>query len=84
MSQQSRRHQAVRDVTGSAWTYEGDWLALFDLHVVPAGDFSGRMLAWINATLGTDYPDLPGAQQAFAEDQGATNWSSLGAFTLPP
>jgi hypothetical protein len=80
MTNQGARQQSVRDVTGTALDYNGDWHALFDLAGIPAGDFNGRLLAWINGRLGVTYPDLPGAMQAFAESQGAYNWSSMGTF----
>lgn len=82
MSNQGLVQQSVRDSTGTALNYNGDWHALFDAGGIAAGSFNGRLLAWINTTLGTSYPDLPGAMQAFAVDQGYTNWSSMGTITL--
>lgn len=76
--------QAVRDNTGTTLDYNGDWHALFDAEGITAGDFNGRMLAWINQTLGTSYADLPGAQHAFAVDQGFNNWSSMNTLALSP
>lgn len=76
--------QAVRDNTGTTLDYNGDWHALFDAEGITAGDFNGRMLAWINQTLGTSYADLPGAQHAFAVDQGFNNWSSMNTFVTGP
>lgn len=82
MSQQGLKQAAVRAATGTELTYEGDWHALFNDAGIAEGPFNGRLLAWINARLGTTYDSLPGAQQAFAADQGAYNWSSLGTFIV--
>lgn len=59
-----------------------NWHAVFDTDAIPAGDFNGRMLAWINSKLSSNYPDLAGAQQAFAEDQGFNNWASMNDVTF--
>lgn len=42
---QGARQQSVRDVTGTALDYNGDFSALFDQAGIPAGDWNGRMLA---------------------------------------
>lgn len=84
MSQQGARQASVRAVTGTTLDYNGDWSALFDLYAIPQGDWNGRMLAWINAALAKSYTNLPDAMQAFAQDQGAYNWSSLGTFVTNP
>ena len=82
MSAQSDRQAAVRAYTGTALTYEGDWLALFDqLGISPDGGFNGRLLAWINYALGANYTEINGAMAAYAVTAGATNWSSMG--TVP-
>lgn len=82
MTQQGLRQQSVRDITGTAYDYNGDWHALFDVYGIPTGEFNGRLLAWINSVMGESFTELNGAMQAFAEDQGAANWSSLGTFLL--
>lgn len=73
-------HAAVRAVTGTSRSYNEDWHALFDNEGIAAGPFNARMLAWINATLGTSYTNVNEAMQAFAVDQGFTNWSSMNTF----
>lgn len=78
---QSDRQASVRAVTGTAWTYEGDWSALFDSASIPAGSFNGRLLAWINSTMSASYTELNGAMQAYAVSQGAASWNELGTFT---
>lgn len=77
---QGLRQQSVRDLTGTALDYNSDWSALFDDAGIAAGPWNGRLLAWINNTLGTSYAGLPAAQQAFAVSRGYANWSSMGDF----
>lgn len=79
-TQQGKRQQSVRDATGTATAYEGDWHALFDLDGIVAGPYNGRLLAWINLTLGATYTSLPDAQAAYAATQGADNWSAMGSL----
>lgn len=38
--------RAVRAVTGTKGSYEGDWHAYFDMQGIPAGQFNGRMLTY--------------------------------------
>jgi hypothetical protein len=59
-----------------------NWHAVLDKDEIDPGDFNGRMLAWINAKLGTSYPDLAGAQQAFAVSQGFNNWASMNTVVF--
>jgi len=80
MSNQSDRQASVRAITGTAYPYEGDFHALFDLAYIPAGDFNGRFLQWINQKLFTTYTDLPSAQAALAAANGASDFNSLGTF----
>jgi hypothetical protein len=82
MSQQGLRQQSVRDVTGTEFSVEGDWHALWDDAEIPAGMFNERMLAWINLKLAplVDYTNVNDAMNAFAADQGFVNWSSMGTF----
>lgn len=80
MTNQSDKQQSVRDATGTALNYEGDWHALFDDAGIPVGDFNGRMLDWINDYLGSSYTELNGAMNAFAIASGVANWNSLGFF----
>lgn len=83
---QGLRQKTVRDVTGTALSYEGDWHALFDLQTVADGDFNGRLLKWINTQLSASYTDVNGAMAAFAAakaaDTDVTNWGAMGAFTI--
>lgn len=84
LTNQSARQASVRDATGTAWTYEGDWHALFDAAGIAVGDFNGRMLAWINGQLGSSYADVNGAMNAYAVAKGSASWNELGAFSVVP
>ena len=84
MNNQGGVQQAVRDSTGTALDYNGDWSALFDADGIATGPWSGRMLAWINATLSASYVNVNEAMQAFAVSQGFNNWSSMNTVTLGP
>jgi hypothetical protein len=80
MSNQSLKQASIRAVTGTTGTYEEDWGALFDLAAIAGGTFNERLLAYINYKLSSSYNNLPSAMQAFAADNGAYNWDSLGTF----
>lgn len=79
MTNQSDRQESVRNITSTVFDYNGDWSALFDAAGIPAGDFNGRFLQWINAQLSSSYTELNGAMAAYAASQGVSNWDSLGA-----
>lgn len=78
---QQKRQQSVRAVTGTAYHYEGDWHALFDLAGVASGTFNDRMFRWLNMQLGDAYTTLPDAMRAFAVLQGVPDFGSVGTFT---
>jgi hypothetical protein len=80
-SNQGDRQASVRAASGTALTYEGDWHALFSLRSIPAGDFDGRLLQYINQKLTSSYTELNGAMAAFALANGAKSWNELGTFT---
>ena len=82
MSNQSGVQAAIRASTGTAGTYTEDWHALWDDAAVAAGTFNERMLAWINGRLSSIYTNVNEAMQAYAEDQGFANWSSMDTLTL--
>ena len=81
MSNQEKRQQSVRASTGTAYSYEGDWMALFGAAGITSGVFNERMLAWINAQLSSAYTNINDAMRAFAVSQGVTTWNELGTFT---
>ena len=81
MSQQSLRQAAVRGATSTEHTHEGDWHALFTVGAIPAGDFNGRMLQWINTRLAASYTDINSAMAAFAAAESAGEFQAIGTFT---
>ena len=81
MPNQSDRQASVRLITGTAFPYEGDWHALFDLAAIAAGTYEGRLLDWINLKLTpTVYTELNSAMVAFAISKGYNDWNSMGTF----
>lgn len=81
MPNQGDRQASARGVSGKSLDYNGDMLALFDTRGVAAGDFNGRMLAYINAKLGATYTDISSAKTALAVANGSSTWDGLGTFT---
>ena len=82
MTAQGDRQASVRAASGTQLTYEGDWHALFDAAGIGAGEFGGRLLAWINRQLAASNTEINGAMQAFAASQGFPSWSGMGVFTI--
>ncbi len=85
MSNDGDRQAVLRTSTAKALDYNGDWLAKFDANAVPAGDYNGRLLAFINTQLGTSYTEINGAKYAYAVAQtttGAKTFDGLGSFTI--
>ena len=81
MTNQSDKQLSVRAASGTSFSYEGDWHALWDIVGIPLGPFDQRMIIWINGRLGTSYSEINGAMAAFAIANGASSWDSLGIFT---
>lgn len=77
---QELRQASVRAVTGTTLTYNGDWMALFDMEGIAAGPFNQRFLAWINARLSSAYTELNGAKAAFAAAEGVARFADIGVF----
>lgn len=85
MSNDGDRQAVLRTSTGKALDYNGDWHAKFDANAVPAGDYNGRMLSFINTQLGTAYTEINGAKYAYAiarTTNGAKSFNELGTFTI--
>jgi hypothetical protein len=82
MSNQSTLQAAIRAETGTTGPFNGDWCALFDLSGIPQGAFNERLLAWLNASLGDDYTNLPEAWAAYTANQGGGG--SGGAVVINP
>ena len=83
MSNQSDIQAWVREQTGTEFTYEGDWHALFDADDIPEGTFNERLLLWLNTQDSVDADSLPQAMQEWAESLDAYNWDSITADLLP-
>jgi hypothetical protein len=81
VSNQSDLQAAIRAITSTTHTVEGDWLALFALAGITTGTFNERLLAWINGQLAASHTNLPAAQQAYAVDQGFNRWSDMTSLT---
>lgn len=81
MSQQSLRQASIRGVTATTHTHEGDWHALFTAASIPAGDFNGRMLQWINTRLSASHTNINSAMAAFAAAESAGQFQAIGTFT---
>ena len=64
---------------GQATALEADHMLGYEAQAsVTTGTFNERRLKWLNTQPGGPFTSLPQAMQAFAESQGATNWSSYG------
>lgn len=84
MTQQGDLQASIRGLTGTAWAYEGDFEAMFDGASIAAGDFNGRLLAWINKAMGSSYSEINGAKQAYAAALGFSNWNGLNLVNPYP
>ncbi len=82
MSNQSDIQASVREATGTEYTYEGDWHALFDYLSIDSGTFNERLLLFLNNCLGVSYSNLQDAKNAFAIFNGLENWNQLGEFSV--
>jgi hypothetical protein len=81
MSNQQKRQQSVRAVTGTAYTYADDWHALFDADLIAEGHYNDRLRAWINVKLSSNYSNVNDAMRAYAVSKSVTRWGELGTFT---
>lgn len=87
MSQQGLRQKSARAISGSAGSYNDDFMSMFTAEGVPvAGTFNERFLRWLNIRLSRTYTNLPEAMQAFAVSVGASSWNGVGTFAavVPP
>ena len=85
MSNDGDRQQVMRTSTSKALDYNGDWMAKFDAAGIAAGDFNGRMLAFVNAQLAASFTEINSALRAYAIAQtttGAKSFNELGPFTI--
>ena len=79
---QENRQQDLRDQTSSAHNTSGDWHAYWDNQAIAAGNWTGRMLAWINSALGTSYTNVNGAMHALAIDRGEAQYHSIDDLAI--
>lgn len=84
MSQQALRQAVAREANDpdTVLDYNSDFLAMCTTRSVDGTDYNGCLLNFINAELGTEIDNLPGAMAAFAAEHGATNFSAIGTFEL--
>ena len=79
---QENRQQDLRDETSSAHNTSGDWHAYWDAQAIAAGNWTGRMLAWINSALGTSYTNVNGAMHALAVNRGEGQYHSINDLEI--
>jgi hypothetical protein len=85
MSAQSGLQQRFRDLTGTAYDWNGDMVAAAQLLTgIQAGAANEHLFRLCQDATGSTQPDLPGQLAAFATMFGATNWSSCGYDNWPP
>lgn len=79
---QSQRQSQVRAASGTARNLNEDWHAYWDVLGIADGNFDERMLLWVNQALSTSFVNTANAMQAYAEDRGFLNWSSMNDLNL--
>jgi hypothetical protein len=68
---------ALRSVTGSAQTYQGDWHAYFDVIGVPQGQFNGRIIHYYNLIQGISTITSASAAENYFLLNGVTSIPTL-------
>jgi hypothetical protein len=81
-TQQGDRQASFRTIGSGTSDYNGDALAAFAAEAtIPAGaTFNGALIAWLQERLGSSDDNLPNLMAAFAAEQGAGSWGSVGSF----
>lgn len=80
---QSALHAAIRTSTGTAGTYNSDWLSLMAAAGFTTGPFNARMIGYLNARLVADgdanapYSSITAAQRAYAVRRGVNRWTDV-------
>jgi len=69
--------QSLRDMTGVAYDYNGDWWEFFDLYGIADADFNGRMVAWLQSSLGSTATNINDLKNEYAAALGVYNWNSI-------
>lgn len=81
-SNQEGVHTAIRTQHAQRKGYGADWSALFDQDGIPQGDWSGRLIAWINFKRSANYTEYTQATNAFAVSQGFDNWGAMNTIVF--
>lgn len=80
---QSALHASIRASTGTAGTYNSDWLALMAAAGFATGPFNARQLGYLNARLVADgdtsapYSSIVAAQRAYAVRKSVNRWTDV-------
>ena len=84
---QGDRQASARTIASTTETYNGDMMAMMAAEILAADPeavvpdtYNGLKIAWLQLRLTSEDTSLPGLMAAFAEQQSAYNWSSVGAF----
>lgn len=84
MTNQGDLQASLRTLTGTAYDYNGDWNALFDLAGIASGHFNERLLTWLQQATGSSETDINGLKQLYAQQQNVYNWNSIGSRLIVP
>ena len=85
MTNQGDRHASFRALSGTTGTYNDDSYAAFIAGGATVGNtYNGAMIEWLQSVTGSSDTEINGLKQLFAEQQGASSWSELGTFFIPP
>ena len=77
MTNQGELQGSIRLITGTTNDYNGDWHALFDFYSITAGEFNGRLVAWLQSALNSTETNLDGLKQLYADSLNVYNWNSV-------
>lgn len=80
---QGKKQESFRTLGSTTLTYNGDTLAgiLANDPTLVATTYNGRLFEWLG-NQGQTEATLQGRLNGFAVAKGATNWNSLGDFTI--
>ncbi len=81
MTNQGDLQQAIRDITSTTYTYNGDWLALFDYYSIAAGTFDERMILWLQNVLNSSSTNINDLKAAYASSLGFNSWSDINIIS---
>lgn len=78
---QEARHAAVRSITGTTWTHDGDWMALFTSESIAAGTFNERFIGWLQAATGSASTNINDLKAKYASDNGFASWEAVNTIS---